>query len=123
KPSYKVGETAHINIKPTSDGKALVVVAGNRIFSSQMIDAPASGASVNIPVSADWGPGAYVLVTDYRPLDQSTGHEPVRAIGLAWLQVDNSERTITATIGGPQKVLPRQKVVIPVTLKGLGDGE
>ena len=47
----------------------------------------------------------------------------MRAIGLAWLQVDNSERTITATIGGPQKVLPRQKVVIPVTLKGLADGE
>ncbi|HEY0302883.1 MAG TPA: MG2 domain-containing protein, partial [Rhizomicrobium sp.] len=123
KPSYKAGETAHINIKPTANGKALVVVAGDRVFSSQLIDAPASGTSVNIPVSADWGPGAYVLVTDYRPLNESTGHEPVRAIGLAWLQVDNSGRTITPVIGGPQKVLPRQKIVIPVTLKGLADGE
>ncbi len=102
KPSYKVGETAHINIKPTSNGKALVVVAGDRIFSSQMIDAPAGGTSVDIPVSADWGSGAYVLVTDYKPLNGSSGHEPVRAIGLAWLQVDNAGRTLTTTIGGPE---------------------
>ncbi len=45
-----------------------------------------SGASVDIPVSADWGPGAYVLVTDYRPLNDATGREPVRAIGVAWLR-------------------------------------
>ncbi|MBL6936936.1 MAG: alpha-2-macroglobulin family protein [Alphaproteobacteria bacterium] len=123
KPSYKVGDTAHINIKPASDGKALVVVAGNRIFLSKMIDAPAGGTSVDIPVSADWGPGAYVMVTDYKPLNGSTGHEPVRAIGLAWLQVDNSERTLTTTIGGPQKVLPRQKITVPVKIAGLGSDE
>ncbi len=64
-----------------------------------------------------------MLVTDYRPLNQATGHEPVRAIGLAWLQLDNSQRTITPVIGGPQKILPRQKINIPVTLKGLSDGE
>ena len=123
KPSYRVGETAHVQIKPTADGKALVVVAGDRVFSSRLIDAPASGASVDVPISADWGPGAYVLVTDYRPLNQATGREPVRSIGLAWLQVDNSQRTLTTLIGGPQKILPRQKITIPVTIKGLDDGE
>ena len=123
KPSYRVGETAHVQIKPTANGKALVVVAGDRVFSSKVIDAPAGGTSVDVPVSADWGPGAYVLVTDYRPLNDATGREPVRSIGLAWLQVDNSQRTLTALIGGPQKILPRQKITIPVTIKGLGDGE
>jgi uncharacterized protein YfaS (alpha-2-macroglobulin family) len=123
KPSYRAGETAHVQIKPTADGKALVVVAGDRVFSSEVIDAPAGGTSVDVPVSADWGPGAYVLVTDYRPLNDATGHEPVRAVGLAWLQVDNRERTLTATIGGPAKILPRQKLMIPVALKGLSGGE
>ena len=89
----------------------------------KLIDAPAGGTSVDVPISADWGPGAYVLVTDYRPLNDATGREPVRSIGLAWLQVDNSQRTLTALIGGPQKILPRQKITIPVTIKGLGDGE
>ena len=123
KPSYRIGETAHVQIKPTANGKALIVVAGDKVFSSKVIDAPASGTSVDVPVLADWGPGAYVLVTDYRPLNEASGREPVRAIGLAWLQIDNSQRTLSALIGGPQKILPRQKLTIPVTVKGLEQGE
>ena len=34
KPSYRVGETAHVRIKPTADGKALVVVASDKVFAS-----------------------------------------------------------------------------------------
>ncbi|HEX4294655.1 MAG TPA: alpha-2-macroglobulin [Rhizomicrobium sp.] len=123
KPSYRAGETAKVTIKPTSNGKALIVVAGDRIFSSELVDAPAGGTIVNVPVSADWGPGAYVLVTDYKPLNESTGREPVRAIGLTWLALDNSPRTLTALIGGPAKITPRQKVTIPVTIKGLDANE
>ncbi|MGC9952974.1 MAG: alpha-2-macroglobulin [Rhizomicrobium sp.] len=123
KPSYRAGETAHVRIKPTADGKALVVVASDKVFSSQVIDAPANGATVDVPVSADWGAGAYVLVTDYRPLDKATGHEPVRSIGLVWLSLDNSQRTLTALIGGPKKILPRQHLNIPVQVKGLSWGE
>jgi uncharacterized protein YfaS (alpha-2-macroglobulin family) len=123
KPAYKPGEVARVDIKPTADGKALVVVAGDKVFFSKLIDAPAKGTSINIPVSADWGAGAYVLVTDYRPLDAATGHEPVRSIGVAWLGVDNSARTLTTLIGGPNKITPRQKLTIPVTIKGLDSGE
>jgi hypothetical protein len=123
KPSYKPGETAHVSIKPQADGKALVVVASDKIYSSQVIDVPASGGSIDIPVSGDWGAGAYVLVTDYRPLNDATGREPVRSIGVAWLGVDNSARTLTPLIGGPAKITPRQHIVIPVTVKGLESGE
>ncbi len=123
KPSYRPGETAHVSIKPTANGKALVVVASDKVYSSQVIDAPAGGASIDIPVSAEWGAGAYVLVTDYRPLNDATGREPVRSIGVAWIGVDNSARTLTPLIGGPAKITPRQHIVIPVTVKGLDSGE
>ena len=123
KPSYKPGETAHVSIKPAANGKALVVVASDKVYSSQVIDAPASGASIDVPVSADWGAGAYVLVTDYRPLNDATGREPVRSIGVAWIGVDNSARTLNPLIGGPNKITPRQHILIPVTVKGLDAGE
>jgi uncharacterized protein YfaS (alpha-2-macroglobulin family) len=121
KPAYAPGAVAHVRIKPDGNGKALVVIAGDRVFSSKLIDAPAGGASVDIPVSADWGAGAYVLVTDYRPLGDLKGREPVRSIGVAWLGVDNGPRTLNVTVGGAPKILPRQKVTIPVTIKGLGN--
>ncbi len=123
KPSYGAGETAHVTFKPDADGEALVVVAGDRVFSSQLVSASARGTSVDIPVSADWGAGAYVLVTAYRPLNQASGREPVRAIGVTWLTVDNSPRTLGVAIGGPLKIAPRQRLVVPVTVKGLQDGE
>jgi alpha-2-macroglobulin len=123
KPTYRAGETAHIRIKPTAAGKALVVVASDKIFMSKTVDAPASGATIDIPVSADWGAGAYVLVTDYRPLSEASGHEPVRSVGLVWLALDNAPRTLWTTIGGPKQILPRQHLTIPVTVKGLANGE
>jgi uncharacterized protein YfaS (alpha-2-macroglobulin family) len=120
KPAYAPGAVAHVRIKPDGDGKALVVIAGDKVFSSRVIDAPASGATVDVPVSADWGAGAYVLVTDYRPLADVKGREPVRSIGVAWLGVDNAPRTLNVAIGGGDKIRPRQKVTLPVTIKGLG---
>ena len=123
RPNYAPGAIAHVRIKPDGNGKALVVVAGDKVFSSRLIDAPASGATVDIPVSADWGAGAYVLVTDYRPLANVKAREPVRSIGVAWLGVDNAPRTLQVAIGGPDKVRPRQKVTLPVTIKGLAREE
>jgi len=120
---YAPGAVAHVRIKPDGNGKALVVVAGDKVFSSKLVDAPATGTTVDIPVSADWGAGAYVLVTDYRPLAGVTGREPVRSIGVAWLGVDNGPRTLSLVIGGVPKILPRQKAVLPVTIKGLNAGE
>jgi uncharacterized protein YfaS (alpha-2-macroglobulin family) len=123
KPGYRPGDMAHVTIKPGADGQALVVVAGDKVFSSKLISAPASGVTINIPVSADLGAGAYVLVTDYRALNDSSGREPVRSIGVAWLGVDNSARTLATSIGGPQKITPRQHINIPVIIKGATDGE
>lgn len=120
KPSYAPGSVARVRIKPDGASKALVVVASDKVFSSRLIDAPAEGATVDIPVSAEWGAGAYVLVTTYRPLGSVKGREPVRSIGVAWLGVDNAPRTLAITIGGGEKIRPRQKLTLPVTIKGLG---
>ncbi|MES2471248.1 MAG: alpha-2-macroglobulin, partial [Pseudomonadota bacterium] len=123
KPSYAPGSVARVRIKPDASGKALVVVAGDRVFSSRLIDTPAGGTTVDIPVSAEWGAGAYVLVTAFRPLGNVKGREPVRSIGLAWLGVDNAPRTLNIAIGGGEKIRPRQKVILPLTIKGLGNEE
>jgi alpha-2-macroglobulin len=123
KPRYRAGETAHIRIKPQSSGKALVVVAGDRIFTSKTVDVPAEGGIVDVPVKSEWGAGAYVLVTAYRPLKSASSHEPVRAIGLTWLTLDNSDRTLTPVLKLGDKVRPRQHLVVQVAVKGLAKGE
>jgi len=123
KPSYAPGSVARVRIQPSASGRALVVVAGDRIFSSKVIETPAAGVTVDIPVSANWGAGAYVLVTHYRPLSSVTGREPVRAIGVAWLGVDNAPRTLNVFLGTPERVRPRGRVNVPVRITGLRGGE
>ncbi len=123
KQSYKPGETAHIRIAPQTDGQALVVVAGEKVYSSRLISSPASGATIDIPVSGDWGAGAYVLVTQYRPLNGAAEHAPVRSVGLVWIGVDQSARTLTATLGAPDKITPRGILSVPVSVAGLSSGE
>ena len=123
KPAYAPGSVAKVRIQPSAAGRALVVVAGDRIFSSKVIEAPAAGVTVDIPVSAEWGAGAYVLVTHYRPLSAVTGREPVRAIGVAWLGVDNSPRTLDVALGTPERVRPRGRVTVPVKVTGLRRNE
>lgn len=123
RPEYTSGETARIEIRAPSDGKALIAVATDRIIRSQMIDVSASGTTVELPVSADWGAGAYVLVTHYRPLASAEKRAPVRAIGLTYLKIDMTERTLGVDLGTPERVTPRGAVEVPITVTGAKAGE
>src|SRR5690349_24555204 len=81
KPLYASGDSAKIHINAPTDGKALVVVASNKIHWMRQVDVSASGTDVSVPVSSDWGSGAYAMVTAYKPLASAQSRAPVRAIG------------------------------------------
>jgi hypothetical protein len=118
KNMYKPGETASINIRPPSDGKALVVIASDRIHSSRLIYVAHTGTTLKIRVESDWGPGVYALVTHYRGTGQGEKRAPVRSIGLAWLGIDESARTLKVSLTVPKSVKPQTSVEIPVDVAG-----
>ena len=64
---YKPGDTAVIHVEAPYAGPATVLVMTDRV--KKLIDLTPSSASfdVSIPVTADWGPGAYVGVHVFRP--------------------------------------------------------
>ena len=113
--SYKAGETAHIHIQPPFAGEALLTVATDRLHLTRALTVPAGGATVDIPVSADWGPGAYVTATLYRPPVHGKERMPVRAIGLVWLTLDPAARSLAVAIDLPEVVRPRQTLEVPVS--------
>ncbi|MEQ1754829.1 MAG: alpha-2-macroglobulin [Micropepsaceae bacterium] len=123
KDMYASGESARIKITPPSDGKALVVIASNKIHMTKLVDVSASGTTLSIPVSSDWGAGAYALVTHYRPLSSANKRAPVRSIGVAWLAVNPEPRTLQVALKAPQKIKPNQKITIPVEVKNQSWGD
>jgi hypothetical protein len=122
KKRYAIGETAHLSIRPPAAGKALIVIANDRILATKLADVSAEGTSVDVPVTAAWGTGAYAIVAAYRPLSDGNPRAPVRAIGLAWLPIDAAARTLTVKLGLPDQILPRRKLEVPVSVTGAGNG-
>jgi uncharacterized protein YfaS (alpha-2-macroglobulin family) len=123
KERYRIGDTAQLAIRPPSAGEALVIIANDRVLATKLVALPAAGATVEMPITADWGSGAYAIVAAYRPLADGNAHAPVRAIGVAWLPIDPAPRTLGVALGAPERVLPRQRIEVPVTVSGAEAGK
>ncbi len=102
KSHYQPGDTAIIHVEAPYTGPATVLVMTDRV--KRVIDLIPSSASfdVRIPVTADWGPGAYVGVHVFRPggTDPNAARPvaPARAIGLTWVALDPGPRTLPLSI-------------------------
>lgn len=123
KAQYRPGETAQVRIVPRAPGKALVTIVNDGVVSMKSADVPKEGGTVSFEVGEDWGPGTYVTANLYRPMDVGAKQMPRRSIGVSWLGVDRSERTLGVEMTLPEMVRPRGELTVPVTLKGLAPGE
>jgi uncharacterized protein YfaS (alpha-2-macroglobulin family) len=89
--SYTPGESARIHIAPPFAGQATLLVLSDRVHSVRNLAVPAGGMDVDVPVQAEWGPGAYVAVHVFRTAADARSR-PGRAIGVAWVGVDPGVR-------------------------------
>jgi uncharacterized protein YfaS (alpha-2-macroglobulin family) len=118
KDRYRVGEVAHVTIKPQFDGQALVAVAAGTITETREVAVSPQGTVVDIPVSTDWGAGAYVTVNVHRPLKGEGARGAIRAVGVAWVPVDNSARTLAVEVKAPELLRPQTRASVPVKVSG-----
>ncbi|WP_048861509.1 alpha-2-macroglobulin family protein, partial [Acidisphaera rubrifaciens] len=110
--THRPGETARVHVAAPFDGQATLLVLTGRVHLLRNVTVSAKGTDLDVPVGADWGPGAYVVVHAYRPA--AAGARAERAIGLAWIGIDPAGRTIAARIDVPDKLPPRAQAVVPV---------
>ncbi|MCB8876853.1 alpha-2-macroglobulin family protein [Acidisoma silvae] len=118
KQSYQPGDTATIHVEAPYAGTATVLVMTDRI--KRLIDLTPSATSfdVRIPVTADWGPGAYIGVHVFRPGGTTSDGDkqvaPARAIGLTWVALDPKPRTLPLSIETAPIYRPRTTVSFAV---------
>lgn len=123
KPTYKPGETAKLRIASKHGGTALVAVLGSGLHLTREVEIAKGGSDVEIPVGDDWGPGAYATALLYRPMDEQTKRMPSRAIGVRWIGVDQSSRTLKVSLTTEKKIGSATELVVPVKVEGLAPGE
>ncbi|HUG62118.1 MAG TPA: alpha-2-macroglobulin family protein [Methylomirabilota bacterium] len=123
KPKYRVGETLTARILPRFPGVAVVSVIDDRLIDMKVVEVGEDGATVSLPVTSDWGPGAYVTAELLRPLDLPAKRMPQRAIGLAWAGVDPGDRLLSVDVGAPAEIRPQGPLDIEVTLANAKPGD
>ena len=115
KDAYRPGETARLRIEPRADGVALVTVLSNRLIDMKAVPVIAGENVIDLPVTDDWGAGAYVTASVIRPLAEDAGRAPTRAMGLSYAPVDPGARKLSATFEVTPEADPRGP--LPVALK------
>ncbi|MBK8197268.1 MAG: alpha-2-macroglobulin family protein [Acidobacteria bacterium] len=116
--SPKAGQNAELTIVPPYDGQAQVVVATDRVLTVQNVAVSAKGTKITLPVTADWGEGAYVMVTVYSGRDPVLRAKPRRAVGVAHVPVDMDSRTFKVTLDAPAIARPRTEQSVEVKVEG-----
>ncbi|WP_163847765.1 alpha-2-macroglobulin family protein [Pseudooceanicola aestuarii] len=123
KPGYRPGDTADLRLVPRHAGKALITVVSDRLIDMIAVEVPEGESHVSIPVTEDWGAGAYVTATVLRPMDVPAGQMPARALGLSYAPVDPGDKALKVTLDAPKTASPRGPLTAAVQLEGLPAGE
>lgn len=112
------GRPAALTIVPPYDGEAQIVVATDRILSIETRQVQATGTTVTLPVTDEWGEGAYVMVNVYTPRDPVIQSKPRRAVGVGYVPVSMENRTFNVEIEAPELIRPGRDQTITVAVEG-----
>ena len=122
-PAYRPGENATVRIAPRSAGIALISVLSNRLIDMKAVPVTAGENLIDLPVTDDWGAGAYVTASVIRPLDTAEGRNPVRALGLAHAAVDPGPRRLATSLEVAPEADPRGPLPVALKVDGARPGE
>jgi len=123
KAAYAAGDTARLRLVPRHAGKALVTVMSDRLIDMVAVDVVAGENTVDLPVTAAWGPGAYVSATVIRPSGDTGETAPARALGLSYAPVDPGAAQLRAAFDVPPEAEPRRPLDVALRVDGIAPGE
>jgi len=121
--SYKPGDTARFRIVPRYAGKALVTVVSNRLIDMVAVDVSEGENVIDLPVTDEWGAGAYVTASVIRPMDAEANRNPARSLGLSYAPVDPGDSKLTVAFDTAPEVDPRGPLPVAVKVDGLTNSE
>jgi uncharacterized protein YfaS (alpha-2-macroglobulin family) len=123
RPGYSPGDTANLRIVPRYAGTALVTVMSNRVIDMKAVEVEKGETTISLPVTEDWGAGAYVTAQVIRPMDVAAGRNPARSLGLSYAGLDPGEQALDVAIDAPDTADPRGPLDVAVDVDGLAEGE
>ena len=114
KKTYASGEKAHVLFQAPFNGKMLVTIERNQVFSYRYLDVVNNAASMEIPIDDKYLPNAYVGVVLFRKIKDMNiplmaGH------GFAPIMVEKKANKLNVTIKVPEKIRPKTKQSVTIS--------
>ncbi|MGZ3305816.1 MAG: alpha-2-macroglobulin family protein, partial [Asticcacaulis sp.] len=127
---YNQGDTVSLTLKAPYKGEAQIAVATDHVIALKTVSVGEGGTTVRLKSSAEWGGGAYIMVSVIQPRDPVASSKPRRAIGLIYVPLDPKSRKLNVVI--PVSDAPQQPKIddkghnyidVPIEVKGLKLGD
>lgn len=117
--TYRLGDTAQLRLVPRHAGTALITVMSNRLIDRTVMQVSEGENLIDLPVTEDWGTGAYVTASVMRPMDVAAGQMPARSLGLRHAAVDPETKAISVSIETSEISDPRAPLTAKLQLDGI----
>lgn len=117
KDSYRVGETAVVQLPAATQGRALVTVEnGSSILDARWVT-PDGGqqSQVSIPITQAMTPNAYVAVTLLQPHAGKQNDRPIRLYGVVPLNVTDAATQLSPVLQTDAEWRPESEVTVRVS--------
>ncbi|MGB7062284.1 MAG: alpha-2-macroglobulin family protein, partial [Candidatus Zixiibacteriota bacterium] len=118
KDSYRVGESATVQIRSPFSGKLILTVERDGILDLRIIQMQENTAKITLPVRQEYKPNVYVVGSLIRSSKSAETHAPVRAYGAYPLTVDCSDQRLSVDLVAPDQISPRSTLDVLVKTKG-----
>ncbi|CAK7063618.1 MAG: Alpha-2-macroglobulin [Desulfovibrio sp.] len=116
KKSYKIGETATLNVRSPFPGKLMVVLEGEKELFRLTLPLKETETKVQIPVLTSMMPNAYCSAWVIRPVKEGETWGAHRAYGVTPLAIDRSVSKLKVLVTAPEKTLPSGEMPVSIQL-------
>jgi len=115
KEKYAPGDVAKIVAETPDKGRALVSIEkANRVIKTHWVELKGKETVIDVPITADMVPNAYVTISVIQPHSQTTNDRPIRMFGAIPLMVEESATRLDIKIEAPKELAPHQKFEVSV---------
>ncbi len=120
--NYAPGETAVVSFPVPDTSSVLVTVSrgGNVVHSRWHTPGTRNTTQVEIPITADMAPNAYVTISVIQPHRQTANDRPLRMYGVVPLHVVDPDTRLDLTLAAPDELRPEDSFNVVVQT---GDGK
>ncbi|MFW6035729.1 MAG: MG2 domain-containing protein [Halothermotrichaceae bacterium] len=115
KEKYYPGDTARLLVKTPQKGRLLVTVEkSEEIMYKKWIEIDDTDTEVEIPVTEELVPNAYIYASVFQPYNETKNDMPIRMYGVVPLEVEREDSDLDFTVETPESIEPNREFEVKI---------